>query len=120
MTFADAALVIVGAVVGAPVRFWVSWWVLTQWGCVPTRGTLIVNVAGSFALGLLVGGGVGGGWLALVGTGFCGALTTFSTLALEVWEAIQDGSRGPAAANVALSLVLGTGAAALGWWLGAR
>ncbi|TDT17666.1 camphor resistance protein CrcB [Ilumatobacter fluminis] len=52
------------------------------------RGTLAVNVAGSFLLGLLLGIDVGRDWLLVLGAGGCGALTTFSTFALEA-------SRGP-------------------------
>ena len=74
-----------------------------------------VNVAGSLVIGLIVGAGATGAPLALVGIGFCGALTTFSTLALEVWDALSDDRYPHAVANVALSLALGLGAAGLGW-----
>jgi CrcB protein len=53
-----------------------------------------------------------------VGTGFCGALSTYSTFSYETMRLAQDGARVYAAANVAVSLVAGIGAAALGWWLG--
>ena len=66
-------------------------------------------------LGLLAGGGVEGNALALIGTGFCGALTTMSTLALEVWDAIIERRTPHAAATLVLHLVLGLGAAWLGW-----
>ncbi|HYH71577.1 MAG TPA: CrcB family protein [Nocardioides sp.] len=117
MTPAAALLVAAGAAVGAPLRYLVNAWVREHLGGTPAAGTLVVNVAGSFVLGALVGAGAGGAPLALVGVGFCGALTTFSTLALEVWDAMSDGRRTQAVANVALSLVLGIGAAWLGWAL---
>ncbi|MGL5908886.1 MAG: fluoride efflux transporter FluC [Phycicoccus sp.] len=118
MTVAGAVLVAVGAAAGAPLRYLVSHRLRERWGATAASGTLVVNVAGSFVLGVLVGAGVSGSWLTLVGTGFCGALTTFSTLALEVWEAMDDDRPRHAAVDVALSLALGISAAALGWWSG--
>jgi len=120
MTPTDALLVALGAAVGAPLRYLVNHWIRERLGGTPAAGTLVVNVAGSFVLGAIVGAGVGGAPLALVGIGFCGALTTFSTLALEVWDAMSDDRRHQAVANVALSLTLGVGAAWLGWVLGTR
>ena len=74
-----ALLVALGAAVGAPLRFLVGHWLDRQvhWG------TLGVNLAGSFALGALVGGAVGGDALALLGTGLCGGLTTYSAFAVQ-------------------------------------
>jgi CrcB protein len=115
MTPAGALLVALGAAVGAPLRYLTSSWVSERLGGTPAAGTLVVNVVGSLLLGLLVGADVGSAVLALVGIGFCGALTTFSTLALEVWDAVSDDRRVHAFANVALSLLLGVGAAWLGW-----
>ena len=120
MTVVDALLVAVGAAVGAPARYLANHWVRERLGGTPVAGTLLVNVVGSFVLGLLVGSGVDGAPVALVGIGFCGALTTFSTLALEVWDAMEDDRRQHAVVNVALSLSLGLGAAWLGWFLTAR
>lgn len=109
-------LVAVGAAVGAPTRYAVTQ-VLRDRGATTHAGTLLVNVAGSLVLGLLVGRGVEGNSLALVGTGFCGSLTTMSTLALEVWDAIIDRRTPHAVTTLALHLVLGLGAAWLGWSL---
>lgn len=117
MTAVDALLVALGAAVGAPLRYLVSHWSRAGLHAVPTVGTIAVNVLGSFVLGLLVGSALDGRWLALVGVGFCGALTTFSTLALEVWGALSDRRRTEAVLNVALSLALGLGAAWLGYVL---
>jgi CrcB protein len=113
----DALLVALGAAVGAPLRYVVNHVVRERFGGTPVAGTLVVNVAGSFVLGLLVGFAADGWPLVLVGTGFCGALTTFSTLALEIWDAMSDDRYPHAAANVVLSLSLGLGAAWLGWSL---
>jgi fluoride exporter len=115
---ADAALVALGAAAGAPLRLLVHYGLRQRYGATSAAGILAVNVAGSFVLGLLVGTGASVTWLTLVGTGFCGALTTFSTLALDLWEALEDGPRRHAYANLALSLTLGIGAAALGWYVG--
>ncbi|HSO65111.1 MAG TPA: CrcB family protein [Ornithinibacter sp.] len=115
MTLVDALLVAVGAAVGAPLRFFANHLARERFGATPPAGTLVVNVVGSFVFGALVGGGASAAPLALVGIGFCGALTTFSTLALEVWDAMADDRYPHAAANVALSLTLGLGAAWAGW-----
>jgi fluoride exporter len=117
MTATDAMLVALGAAFGAPLRYLVNHWVREHLGGTPTAGTLVVNVVGSLVLGAVVGAGVGAAPLALVGIGFCGALTTFSTLALEVWDALSDDRHFHAVANVALSLTFGIGAAWLGWVL---
>ena len=117
MTPLHALLVALGAAAGAPARYLVNHWVRERLGGTPAAGTLVVNVAGSFVLGVLVGSDPTSNALALVGIGFCGALTTFSTLALEVWDAMDDDRHRHAVANVALSLALGIGAASLGWAL---
>ena len=54
----------------------------------------------------------------LVGTGFCGALTTFSTFGYETIRLSQEGEAAAAVVNVAGSVAAGLTAAALGWWLG--
>ena len=111
-------LVAVGAGIGAPLRFAVTV-ALRDRGATTHAGTLLVNVAGSLVFGVLVGGDVRGDALALVGTGFCGALTTMSTLALEGWDGIVERRMPHAVAALALHLVLGLGAARRGWVLAA-
>lgn len=113
----SAVLVALGAALGAPLRHVVGVLAARRGHRLPL-GTLAVNVAGSLVLGLLVGAGTGGSALLLVGTGFCGALTTFSTLSVEAVRLIEDGERTAALAYVCLSLVLGIGAAGLGVALG--
>jgi CrcB protein len=117
VTALDALLVALGACAGAPLRYLVSHWSRAGLHAVPTVGTILVNLVGSLVLGLFVGSGIDGHWYALIGVGFCGALTTFSTLALEIWDAMTDRRRPEAVLNVALSLLLGIGAAWLGYVL---
>ena len=82
-------------------------------------GTLCVNAAGSFCLGLLTGLAVTGDAFFLAGTATLGSFTTFSTWMLETERLSEDGELGIAAANVLGALVVGALAAALGWALGA-
>jgi CrcB protein len=110
-------LVALGAAVGAPLRYLVDRFVQARHDSVFPWGTLTVNVAGSFLLGVLVAA-VRGPWLTLLGTGFCGALTTYSTFGYETVRLVQERARLYAVLNVAVSLAAGLGAAALGAWVG--
>ncbi|MDH6577074.1 fluoride efflux transporter CrcB [Kitasatospora sp. MAP5-34] len=111
-------LVIAGAVVGAPLRYLTDRAVQSRHDTVFPWGTFAVNVAGSLVLGLLAGAvsaGVAGPDLQLlVGTGFCGALTTYSTFSYETLRLAGTGARFFAVANVAASVVAGLGAAYVG------
>lgn len=102
-------MVVLGAAVGAPLRYLVSR--LANRPGAPW-GTLAVNVGGSFVLGVVLARATPE-VAALVGTGFCGALTTYSTFALELVEL----PRARAWAYAAVSLVAGLSAAALGYTL---
>ncbi len=75
-----------------------------------------INVVGSLALGVLAGSGVSSDARAVAGVGFLGGFTTFSTFSLDVFADLEAGRPGRAAAVVALSVVLGVGAAAVGWF----
>jgi CrcB protein len=81
-------------------------------------GTFAINVSGSFVLGLLTGlalyHGLGHTPKVVLGTGFCGAFTTFSTFAFETVRLVEEGELTAAAANVAGSVVIAVLAAALG------
>ena len=110
--------VAVGAALGAPARFLVE---RRLAGAYPW-GTFAVNVAGSAVLGALVAGGAGEGWLALVGVGFCGALTTFGGYAAQVLDLAtaspgDPGGRRPAAAlgYAAASLAVCVGVAGIAY-----
>ena len=105
-------LVALGAAVGAPLRYAVAH--LLD-GRLPW-GTILVNVGGSFLLGLVSGMAVSGAGMALLGTGFCGALTTYSAFAVQAHDL---GPRKGAAA-VALTVVPALAMCFAGFWLGAR
>lgn len=82
-------------------------------------GILVVNVSGAFVMGLLTGLAPDPDVALLLGTAFVGAYTTFSTWMLDVVAAASARLRAVAAANVAVPLVAGLAAAALGRALGA-
>ena len=103
----SALLVVLGAGVGSPARYLVGLWLdrRMHWG------TLLVNLTGSLVLGALIGAAVDGHWFALLGTGFCGGLTTYSAFAVQTVESAQESRwRGAAYAvvTVAGSLVMAT------------
>ncbi|GAB3712571.1 fluoride efflux transporter CrcB [Mariniluteicoccus flavus] len=83
------------------------------------RGILTCNLLGSFLLGLVTGWFGGDLRSSLLGTGFCGALTTWSTFALDAVRLAQAGRLGRAAAYVVVSLVTGLAAAYAGLALSA-
>jgi CrcB protein len=112
-----AVLVVLGAAVGAPLRYLVDLAVQARHDSVFPWGTLAVNVAGSLLLGFLAGLPASDGVLALAGTGFCGALTTYSTFSYETLRLVQDGARLYAALNVLASVAAGLAAAFAGWSL---
>jgi CrcB protein len=113
-----ALLVILGAAVGAPLRYVADRAVQARHDSVFPWGTFTVNVVGSFVLGILIRGGalheVPGNVSALLGTGFCGALTTYSTFGYETVRLLEDRVRAYAVLNVAASIVAGLGAAFCG------
>ena len=110
-------LVALGAAVGAPLRYLVDRLIQVRIGSRFPWGTLAVNVGGSLLLGFLVGLPVGAKVAALLGTGFCGALTTYSTFGWETVTLAAEGARRHAVLNVAVSVVAGLTAAGLGMLL---
>ena len=111
-----------GGLLGAPSRFLLDRAVSGRLDSELPWGTFVINVTGSLVLGLLAGLTLGHrlGPLpdALLGTGFCGAYTTFSTFTYETLRLVEDGELVRAAANIAMSVVVGLGAAAAGVALG--
>jgi CrcB protein len=113
-----ALLVALGALVGAPLRYLTDRFVQSRHRGILPWGTFSVNMVASFGLGVLAGASVSTATAALVGTGLCGTLSTYSTFSYETMRLGADGRRLLAAANVGGSLIFGFAAAALGWYLG--
>ena len=105
-----AVLVGLGGAVGSNARYWLGWWFKAQpWAKDYFWGTFVINVSGSILLGLVAAlfkdrAGVG---FLLLGTGFCGGYTTFSTFSLEVVEFMQRGRWDLALLYVSTSLLGG-------------
>ena len=109
-------LVALGAAVGAPLRYLVDRAIQARHDSVFPWGTFAVNAAGSFVLGGLATTSLHtpAPVMAVLGTGLCGALTTYSTFGYETIRLLQDRARLFALLNAAASIIAGLGAAALG------
>ncbi|KRC46741.1 chromosome condensation protein CrcB [Leifsonia sp. Root227] len=85
-------------------------------------GTTVINVTGSFLLGLVTGLAIANGlpaeWRAVIGTGFLGGYTTFSTASYETVRLAQQRRYRAAAFNAFGMMLLALAAAGLGLWLG--
>jgi fluoride exporter len=109
-----------GAVVGAPLRYLTDRAVQQRHRSRLPYGTLTVNLVASFVLGLVVGlHPASEAVTALVGTGFCGTLSTYSSFSFETMRLRDLKAQWLAIGYVALSLIAGCGVAALGWAIGA-
>ncbi|HKD87069.1 MAG TPA: fluoride efflux transporter CrcB [Streptosporangiaceae bacterium] len=113
--------VLAGGMIGAPARYLADRIVQARHDSVFPWGTFAVNIAGSAVLGFLLGAqrdlGLPSGVFALLGTGFCGGLTTFSTFGYETLRLLEDGAIGEAGLNVIGSLAVGVLLAWLGFLL---
>ena len=117
------ALIAVGGAAGAVTRYLVDVFVSERVGGAFPFGTLVINVTGSFALGVLYALAIERAALPSeirgpLMIGFLGAYTTFSTLMLESWRLVEDGAVVLAIANVAGSAALGIAAVVLGLAVG--
>lgn len=123
MTWWQWLLVAAAGSVGAPARYLLDTVVSDRVAAMFPYGTLVVNVSGSFALGVLTGlaldHGLGTTAQLVLGTGLLGAYTTFSTFTLETVSLLQSGETQAAVRNAAGSVLVGAGAAAAGWALAA-
>ena len=106
----ELLLVGVGAVPGALLRW--------QFGLVLHDRDVVVNVLGSLILGLLLGLPYRPRIQLLVGIGFCGSLTTFSSWMVNSVDLIASGQRLEALGLIGMTLGLGLGGAALGLLIG--
>lgn len=103
----------IGGFLGANCRYLLGLWADNRWGgsSLPA-GTLLVNVAGSFLLGLaitlLTERALGNpAWRFFLAVGFLGSYTTFSTFSFETFKLLEEGSWWLGAFNAGLSLLLG-------------
>lgn len=114
--------VILGAAIGAPMRYLTDRAIQRRHSTPFPFGTLTVNIVASLMLGLITGmtaaGAASEHMQLLVGTGVCATLSTYSTFSFETVRLIQDDAHRWAAANVVVSVGLGLGAAAVGVALG--
>ncbi len=114
---------VIAAAVGAPVRYLVDGAIAERAEGVFPWGTFVINASGSLLLGALTGLGLYHAFpkvpKVILGTGFCGSYTTFSTFTYETVELLEEGAVNEAARNAFGTLLVGAGAAALGLALAA-
>lgn len=112
-----AAIVFAGAMIGAPLRYLTDRAVQSRHDSLFPWGTFSVNLIGCLVLGGLSGAGlaVPAPLSALLGTGLCGALTTYSTFSYETLRLIERRAYFYAAMNVVTTVVACLGAALLGY-----
>lgn len=114
--------VAIAGAIGAPARYLLDGFVQDRVSGDLPWGTFAVNISGSFLLGLVTGLGLhaqlSDAATTALGTGFCGAFTTFSTFTFETSRLIESGDRRGAAINVAGSLAVGLIGAGLGLAIG--
>lgn len=122
MTFSLFLAVAVGGFVGAPSRYLLDRAISRRIESDVPWGTFVVNISGSLLLGFLTGltssGHLSEIGKALLGTGFCGAYTTFSTFSFETVRLLEDGRALDAAGNVVFSVAAGLAAAGAGLTIG--
>jgi CrcB protein len=118
-TVTDWLLVGAGGFLGANLRHLTSIWAARRYGTAFPYGTLVANLAGCLAMGMVMGAlaahtGDSDEARLLLATGFLGGLTTFSTFGFQTVELIREGRTGAALANVFSSTALGLGAVTAG------
>ena len=109
----------IGGFVGAVSRYGLALWIGQRWGRAFPLGTFVINVSGSFLIGLLMTllaerFTVNPQWRLLLVVGFLGAYTTFSTFEYETGALLKDGEWTFAMLNIILSVVAGFAALKLG------
>jgi CrcB protein len=122
-----ALVIALGSALGGVARYWLTLAAAKAWGEAFPWGTLLINVVGSFVIGLTFTlTAADGPWPAstnlrlFVMTGICGGFTTFSAFSLQSLQLLRDGEWLPALAYMGGSVVLCLAGVALGYWLGLR
>jgi fluoride exporter len=106
-----SVLVFLGAGVGANARYWIGLWAVERWGSTFPWPTLVVNLSGSFLIGVFVGVATrlqwgAAAWL-LLAIGLLGGYTTFSTFSFESLSLLREARYGEALWSIGLNVVLG-------------
>jgi fluoride exporter len=113
-----AMLTLLAGASGALARFLLDASMKQWWRSPFPLATVVINVTGSLLLGVLAGvvlfHGESSMWQTVVGTGFCGGYTTFSTASFETVRLVQQERRALALLNAIGSLAMSVGACAVG------
>jgi CrcB protein len=112
-------LVLAGGALGSGARYLVALWMAARFGPLFPWGTLTVNVAGSFLIGLIATladefGSIGGDGRVFLVIGLLGGFTTFSSFSLETMRLVEQNEMVRAASNILANLALAFGATLLG------
>jgi fluoride exporter len=125
MNAATYGWVALGSAIGGVARFWLANFITHRSPTLFPWGTIIVNVTGSFVIGLLAAMTAPGGrwqldprWTPFLMAGICGGYTTFSAFSLQTLALAQQQQHLQAAGNVVLSIVLCLAAVWLGYRVG--
>ena len=102
----------IGGILGANARYLIAGWAAQRFGIAFPYGTFVINISGSFILGLFMAllqdrAFIHPNYRLFFATGFCGAYTTFSTLTYESLRLLQDGSVLLGLTNIVGSMVVG-------------
>jgi CrcB protein len=116
---ANVLIIGIGGFVGAVSRYWIALWIGQRWGRNFPLGTFVINVTGSFLIGLLMTLMAerfteNPQWRLLLVVGFLGAYTTFSTFEYETGALMKDGEWLYSVLNVIGSVIVGFVALKLG------
>jgi fluoride exporter len=112
-------LVALGGAAGSVARYWTGILFVGAFGLDFPLGTLVINILGSFVIGLADVAAGGSALRSLIIVGFCGGYTTFSSFSLQTLELIRAGHPIGASLNVLLSVALCLAATIIGAWAGA-
>lgn len=123
MSWSSAVYIAIGGACGACTRYALNDWIMSRTGTYFPWGVLVINITGSFCLGLFIGARevdhlLRPMWSELIAVGFLGAYTTFSTFAVDTLKLCSIGANLAALLNVMASIVVGIGAALGGVLIG--
>jgi CrcB protein len=110
--FKNCLIIGAGGFIGAIARYGLGTWIGERWGRIFPLGTFIINVSGSFLIGLLMTlltekFTANPYWRLLLVIGFLGAYTTFSTFEYETGKLLKDSELMLALLNIILSVLFG-------------